>query len=105
MQRTMNQNRALHLWAEMLAAELNGAGLDMKAVLKPTVDIPWSKDTVKEYLIKPVMKAQVLKEHTADLDRAELTELVETLNRHLGEKFSIHVPFPTHENKPCDDML
>jgi len=49
-QRTLKQNKSLHKFCELLADELNAAGLDMKTVLKPSVDIPWSKTSVKEFL-------------------------------------------------------
>lgn len=96
-QRTVQQNKALHKWFELLADELNGAGLDMRHLLKPHVEIPWSKETVKEYLWRPVQKAQLIKESTTDLTPTEVTKVFETLNRYLGEKHKIHVDFPHEE--------
>ena len=34
-QRTIQQNRALHLYFQLIADRLNDAGLDMRVVLKP----------------------------------------------------------------------
>lgn len=53
-QRTILQGRALHKYFELVGEALNVAGLDMKKVLKPNVDIPWNKDSVKNFLWKPV---------------------------------------------------
>lgn len=39
--RTDKQNRALHLYFQWVADSLNDAGLDLRAVLKPEVEIPW----------------------------------------------------------------
>lgn len=39
-ERTLTQNRAIHLWFTMLADALNDAGLDMRTVLKPEIEIP-----------------------------------------------------------------
>jgi hypothetical protein len=96
--RTNPQNRSLHLFCELLAKELNEAGLDMKKVLKPNVDIPWNKTTVKEYIWRPIQKALTTKESTTDIDTKEPSEIWEIINRHLGEKFGIEVPrFPSEE--------
>ena len=95
--RTSTQNKALHKYFELLADELNSAGLDMKKTLKQTVDIPWSKETVKDYLWRPIQNAQLEKESTTELTTDEINKVYEVLNRHLGEKLQIHVPFPSSE--------
>jgi len=95
--RTLQQNRALHKLFELLAEELTTAGLDMRRTLKPEIDIPWTGETVKEYLWRPVMKAQLLKESTTQLTTKDIDKVFETLNRHLGEKFGLHVDFPSIE--------
>lgn len=92
------QSRSLHLFFELLAKELNLAGLDMKTVLKPEVDIPWTKQTVKDYLWRPIQKALTTKQSTTELDTAEPSEVWDVLNRHLSEKFGVEVPlFPSQE--------
>lgn len=96
-QRTDIQNRALHKYFELLADELNGAGLEMRKVLKPSVEIPWDKESVKSFLWKPIQFAQIQKDSTTDLTTAEVNKIYETLNRHLGEKLGVHVPFPSDE--------
>jgi hypothetical protein len=100
--RTLQQNRALHKFFEMLANDLNGAGLDMKKTLKPGVDIPWSPETVKIYLWKPIQDAMFNKESTTELETKEVNEVYETLVRHLGEKFGITTEFPKAEEKETD---
>lgn len=95
--RTIQQNKALHLWYTLLAEELNNAGLDMRKTLKPEVEIPWSPQTIKEYLWRPVQIAQLQKQSTTELNSDEIDKVWETLNRHLGEKFGVHVPFPSIE--------
>ena len=42
-QRTLQQNKALHKYFEILADTLNEAGLDARVVLKPEIEIPWTK--------------------------------------------------------------
>jgi hypothetical protein len=95
--RTLRQNRALHLWFTQIAEALNEAGLDMKAVLKPSIDINWTATTVKEYLWRPVQKLVLDKTSTTELDKAkEIDQVFDTINRFLGER-GIHVSFPSIE--------
>jgi hypothetical protein len=96
-QRTIAQNRALHLWFTQLAEALNEAGLDMRATLKPEISINWTGEGIKEYLWRPVQKLQVKKQSTTELTTDEIDKIWETLNRFLGEKFGVHVPFPSIE--------
>lgn len=94
--RTPRQNRALHLYFQKMAETLNDAGLDMRTVLKPGVEIPWSKESVKNYLWKPVQSLQLGKESTTELTTKEIDLVFETVNRVLS-KHGIHQPFPSME--------
>lgn len=102
-QRTKQQNKALHVLFALLAEELNGAGLDMRKTLKPEVEIPWSAATAKEYLWRPIQQAQLNKKSTTELTTKEIDEVFDTINRYLGEKFSLHVPFPSIEELMWQD--
>lgn len=93
--RTIRQNKALHLFFQKLADELNFSGLDMKKVLKPEIDIPWDTVTVKEYLWRPIQEAQLRKKSTTQLTTKEIDKVFETINRHIGEKFGVHIAFPS----------
>lgn len=95
--RTTRQNKALHLFFTMLMQELNDAGLDQRKVLKPSVDIPWTPHAIKEQLWRPIQESLLGKESTTELETKEMTQVWEVLNRHLGEKFGVHVPFPSEE--------
>jgi hypothetical protein len=95
--RTLTQNKALHLYCQMLAGALNDAGFDMRRTLKQDVDIPWNKSSVKEFLWKPIQKAMTGKGSTTELTTVEPSEVYETLNRHIAEKFGISVEWPSLE--------
>jgi len=97
-QRTLQQNKSLHKMFDLLANELNQVGWDMRRTLKESVDIPWSAATVKQYLWRPVQEAQLGKESTTELTTKEIQLVYETLNRFLGEKLSVHVPWPSSED-------
>ena len=96
-QRTAQQNRALHLYFELIADQLNEAGLDMRAVLKPEVEIPWTARNIKEFIWRPVQKLQLGKDSTTNLTTKEIDIVFETVNRHLA-KHGVHVPFPSIED-------
>jgi len=95
--RSGQQNKAIHVYCELLAIAFNDAGLDMKEVLKPEIDIPWEMKTVKEFIWKPIQKAQLQKQSTTQLDTAEVSKVYETINRHISEKFGVTVEFPSND--------
>lgn len=95
--RTRQQNNALHLLFNLLSDGLNDAGLDMVHTLKPGTEIPWTSQNVKEFLWRPIQEAQLGKKSTTELTTKEIDQVFDTLNRHLGNKFKLHVPFPSIE--------
>ena len=99
--RTSAQNRAMHMWLSQVATALNDAGLPMQKVL--TVDLDWDGETAKEYLWRPVQKSLLKKDSTTQLTKEEVTRVYETLNRLLGEKWGIHVPFPNDVDRSLEN--
>lgn len=93
--RSDNQNRALHKWYELVAKELNDSGSNVQMVVKNSVDLEWNTLLVKELLWRPAQKAILDKKSTTELGKvSDIDEVWEPLNRYLGEKYFIHVPFP-----------
>jgi hypothetical protein len=76
----------------MLADELNAQGLDMRKVLKQGVEIPWTTESAKEYLWRPIQEALLNKESTVDADRTEYTKVLDVLVRHLADKLNVVAP-------------
>jgi hypothetical protein len=93
--RTDQQRKALEVFCRELAEALNDAGLDMKKTLKPDIDIPWSQESVKDYLWRPIQEAMTGKHSSTDLDTVQPSAISDVLNRHLSEKFGIYVPWPS----------
>ena len=93
---TGKQRRALHLFCKHLADALNDAGLDMRVVLKPSINIPWTKDSVKTHLWKPIQKLMFNKKSTTELFKlGEIGEIHAVITRELGEKHGLdYIPFP-----------
>lgn len=100
-QRTTRQNNALHLYFEMLAEALNDAGLDMKKMMK--ADIPWNAYNVKNELWRPIQEAMLGKKSTTQLTTKEIDQVYDTLNRLLGERKGVHVPWPSIEITEWED--
>jgi hypothetical protein len=94
--RTIQQNKALHVYCKLLCAALNEAGLDMKKTLKPGVDIPWTPESVKNHLWRPIQVAVIAKESTTEMSTYDPSTVHEILNRHIAEKFGISIPWPNH---------
>ena len=105
MKRSERQNKALHLMFRHLAEELNEQGMDMRKTLKPGIDIPWNEHTIKEYLWKPLQKAQLMKESTTELDTEEIDAVFRTLSRALSERGIEHGPFPSIETLLAEEEL
>jgi len=102
--RTIKQNKSLHKYCELLAESLNEAGLDMKKVLKPGIDIPWTKESVKKHLWKPIQEVMLDKESTAEMDTKDPSEIYQVLDRHISEKFGVHIPWPNRDNEYFESM-
>jgi hypothetical protein len=92
--RTLTQNRALHKFCDILAITLNDAGLDQKKLLKPSIDIPWTQNAVKEMLWRPVQVAVTGIKSTTKPEASQYSAIYEVLNRHLSMKHGISVPWP-----------
>ena len=90
--RTIAQNNALHLWLGQVAGLLNEKGLDMKKVLKPEVDIPWTLQSAKDHLWRPIQRLMTGEESTKDAKRAEYIEIHETICRHLAQTKGVELP-------------
>lgn len=99
-QRTLTQNRALHLFCQWLAEALNDAGYDMRKTLREDVEVPWTQASVKEYLWRPIQEALTEKRSTTEITTVEPTEIHAVLSRHLGERLGVECPpWPKREDK------
>lgn len=104
--RTNSQNSALHKGLGMLAEQLNTMGLDMRTLLKPEYNLPWTVESTKTHLWKPFMKAMTNKKSTTELKKAngEITLIWKTLMRELGEKHGVeYIRFPS-KTKCCQSI-
>ena len=99
MNRTGLQNRSFHKYCTMLADALNESGQDMRATLKPEIEIPWTMESIKNIMFKPIIKAMFDVDSTKDLDSKQIGQAYEVLNRHTAEKLGVSVIWPHEEDK------
>ena len=97
--RTPLQNKSLHKYFDLLSNALNDSGQDMRMVLKPEIEIPWTKDSIKELMFKPIAKAMFNVDSTTELDTKQISEAYEVLNRHTSDKLGVSVIWPHEEER------
>ena len=97
--RTLQQNKALWKYFELLAEALNDAGLDMRKTLKPDIEIPWTKNSIHDHLWLPIQETMYGKGSTTELNTIEPSEIHAVLSRHLGERFGLFVAWPENQGQ------
>jgi len=97
-QRTLTQNRAIHLYFTMLASELNEKGLDIRKVLRESFNIPWSKDSVKELIWCEVQKSMFGTTSTKQLTTDQVSQVFDVIHLHLINTFEVDVQFPSKDH-------
>ena len=97
--RSNAQNAAMHLYFTRVAQALNEAGYGVKRFFQEIkkVEIDWSSGQVKENIWRPIQDALTEKYSTTDLNKLEVTQVYEQVNRVLSE-IGISVEFPHDEN-------
>jgi hypothetical protein len=99
-QRTSTQNKAIHVYLEMVARELSNQGQTLQGVVKQIAwtEITPTKQAIKEVLWRPVMEIVTGKKSTTELTTAEVSKVYEIISMFLAKNFSIDLPFPSEEN-------
>ena len=98
--RTLAQNNSLHLYCQRVADSLNAAGYSIPEVLKHfKMEIPFTKENVKELLWRTAQKRMFSKHSTKQLlKQGEIDDIVDVMTRFLGENFHIeYIPWPSLE--------
>ena len=100
MLRTPKQNNCLHEYCEELARKLNEAGYDFNDGKIIRLPVSFTKENVKEYMFKRVMRALFPdKESTTELTTVQVQEVYENMSRFIGDSFGVHVSWPSQESK------
>ena len=92
--RTDTQNRSMHRYFALLADALNDAGYNVMQTMKHDAEIPWNPHLVKELLWRRVQIAMFDIESTTKLNKMQVSDVYEVVNRHLAESVGVSVAFP-----------
>src|SRR3990167_1526269 len=105
-QRTNQQSKAVHLFCKILADTLNDMGLDQRKVLKPGIEIPWTKDAVKTSIWHPIQEAMYNTNSTVFLHKQEQIESIhKVIMRELGKNHTVeYIKFPNDEKKQFEKL-
>jgi len=100
-QRTDQQRKAIEVFCKMLADTLNDAGFDMQAVFAvKELPVPWSQETVKDILFKPIAKALFSVNSTVNLERGDCGRVHEVLCRQLATSLGVTCPeWPSKDSR------
>lgn len=101
--RSQAQSNAMWLWAEQVAQFLNDAGLDQRIVLRDDAPIPWTKNAVIDQMWRPVEKAMIGSDSTRDMTKTQVSDIYETIVRHIASSQGVTLPKWPHTPPVSDD--
>lgn len=76
-----------------LSTELNDRGLYVQQVLKPSWDIMWTPELVKDNIVRPIAEVVAKTNHTHQLSTKQLQEVIDIIDKNLLSKFDVDLPF------------
>ena len=109
MQRTNQQNKAIHVACQGWAEGLNLAGYDQKRAidegLMKALPIPFTKEVLKEKFVHPYMEV-MYPDHVDDkgvptttaLDTVQIQELFDAVNAGIAQVFGVSISFPSNRS-------
>lgn len=94
--RTLNQNKALHLYFEHISKQLNDIGhtFNYTGLKGINIEIPYSQSIVKDFIWRPIQITLFQKESTTELTTEEINTILDVLSKFFSEK-GVYVPFPS----------
>ena len=103
-QRTLQQNKALHLAFKQIADTLNESGIDFKQ-MAIMLNIPWTSTLVKETLWRETQKTLLGKDRTTKLTTGEIDKVFEIIALSISEITGQEILFPSIELLMLDNLL
>lgn len=95
--RTLQQNRALHLYFQFIADELNEFTSFSYNGLMKDFEIPYTMEIVKQFIWKPIQIAMFGKTSTTKITTQEINKIIDVINKYFAEK-GISITFPSWES-------
>lgn len=98
MQRTQQQNKALHKFFELKSAQCRDAGVSPKMAFERTIDVEFTPEMMKE-VFRAIMKAMYGKRSSTELAKiGEIDDVVQHINRFFAEQFGLEgIELPSYE--------
>lgn len=103
---TWQQMKSLYLYLSKLSDELNDAGFDMLAVCAAMVEgfsVQCTKERLKQCVWDEIMSALFSVTSITKLTTKEVSIVYENVNKIVGEKFKVHVPWPDSYGKSLEE--
>lgn len=93
--RTLQQNKALHLFFTQVSKELNDLGIPFiyHGLKGYEIETPWTPELFKEFTWKPIQKAMFGIDSTTQLHRNQIDPIFEVINKFFAER-GIEISFP-----------
>ncbi len=97
--RSSKQNRALHLYFEFVASELNDLGITFqyKGIRGTDLESSYTPELVKEQVWKPIQTALFGTDSTTKLDTKQIDRIIEILAKFFAER-GVLLEFPSINN-------
>lgn len=96
--RTDLMNNCFHLWLDRLAEALNDSGQSMGDGVLIKLPIKYTKENLKEQVVRPYMKAVYGKKSTTELSITQMQAIYQELDQIIAERSSVHVEWPSEES-------
>ncbi len=96
--RTKLLNSSMWLFNTKIAKALNDAGYDLKSFFKPDHTLPFSKETVKEFIWDEFSMVLHSTKKSSKLDTKQFCEVGEEMGRRLAQSKGISVDWPSRES-------
>lgn len=104
--RTDQQRKAIEVYCREVAKALWAKGVSMQHVMREIrkVELIPTQERIKRDVWNEMSNALFGKESSTLLEKSEVTMVYEVMNKWLGERFEIHVPFP-HDKEDIDNYV
>jgi len=97
-QRTIPQNKSIHVYFSLMSEAFNEAGYDFNKVIEilygGPIKVPWTPDLVKNEIWRPIQITAIDKESTASLSTEEIDYIYRIVDRNVAEMIGISIAFP-----------
>lgn len=97
--RSNQENKALHVFFQNIAFELNRLGMEFtfRGIKGMDIQTTYTPDIVKEFLWKPLQNALLSKSSTTELTHQDISMIFEILGKWFAEN-AIEISFPSVES-------